>query len=40
MQFSNFQHLQAISTSVRICLSSLLMSGQGYVPRGTQTPTS
>ncbi|PBK62761.1 hypothetical protein ARMSODRAFT_1088986 [Armillaria solidipes] len=40
MQFSIFQHLRAISTSVRGGSSSVSMSGQGYVPRGSQTNTS
>ncbi|KAK0218551.1 hypothetical protein EDD85DRAFT_961341 [Armillaria nabsnona] len=40
MQFSIFQHLRAISTSVRGGSSSLSMPGQGYVPRGPQTNTS
>ncbi|PBK83838.1 hypothetical protein ARMGADRAFT_1089072 [Armillaria gallica] len=40
MQFNIFQHLRAISTSVRGGSSSGLMSGQGYVPRGPQTNTS
>ncbi|PBK83836.1 hypothetical protein ARMGADRAFT_1089070 [Armillaria gallica] len=40
MQFSIFQHLRAISTSVRGGSSSLSMSGQGYAPRGPQTNTS
>ncbi|KAK0442567.1 hypothetical protein EV421DRAFT_1903993 [Armillaria borealis] len=40
MQFSIFQYLRAISTSVRGGSSSLSMSGQGYIPRGPQTNTS
>ncbi|PBK62766.1 hypothetical protein ARMSODRAFT_1024537 [Armillaria solidipes] len=40
MQFNVFQHLRAISTSVRGGSSSLSMSGQGYVPRGRQSNTS
>ncbi|PBK86309.1 hypothetical protein ARMGADRAFT_1086780 [Armillaria gallica] len=40
MQSSIFQHLRAISTSVRGGSSSVSMSGQGYVPRGRQDNTS
>ncbi|PBL04541.1 hypothetical protein ARMGADRAFT_1070991 [Armillaria gallica] len=40
MQFNIFQHLRAISTSIRGCSSSLSMSGQGYVPRGRPDNTS
>ncbi|SJK99302.1 uncharacterized protein ARMOST_02595 [Armillaria ostoyae] len=40
MQFNIFQHLRAISPSVRGGSSSVSMSGQGYVPRGPQTNTS
>ncbi|PBK62290.1 hypothetical protein ARMSODRAFT_1024532 [Armillaria solidipes] len=40
MQFNIFQHLRAISTSIRGGSSSVSMSGQGYVPRGSQTNTS
>ncbi|KAK0442560.1 hypothetical protein EV421DRAFT_1903986 [Armillaria borealis] len=40
MQFSIFQHLRAISPSVRGGSSSPSMSGQGYVPRGRQSNTS
>ncbi|PBL04575.1 hypothetical protein ARMGADRAFT_1071022 [Armillaria gallica] len=40
MQFSIFQHLRAVSTSVRGGTSSLSMSGQGYIPHGPQTNTS
>ncbi|KAK0218546.1 hypothetical protein EDD85DRAFT_961337 [Armillaria nabsnona] len=40
MQFNIFQHLRAISTSVRGGSPSVSMSGQGYIPRGPQTNTS